>query len=503
MVNFVICSIYMLFLVVIIFCIKIIPVLTETFPLENTDAVMFTLTQNVDGSRDFAIALVLDALKGSLVLSLFIVGLTVALSIFFAYCRKKNFLKICSRLSFRKMLVVLNVVFVVVLAKNIYSDVPVIDYYVKWKDSFVVPGHSDFYIKEYVNPDSVHIVFKEKKNLILIFLESMEYNFQDSANGGDLSGNLIPEITDYIKKEQSFIPGGTQITGMGWTMADAVAKTCGIPLMFPPAIAGSGKMLEEFLPGATCLTDILVGNGYNVVVSKGANMKFSGMDVFLKSHSSPQAFGFMEYLRDKSRIKGSAISKWGVKDSVHYELVKEHINRMARQEEPWVIWFFTVNTHTPFGIVDSTCGIPENLPESEQLPAITRCSSRQLDNFIKWAKLQDWFDNTVIAVMGDHATMAAPELVGFRDENITHYWLDFFINSVRVAENYQRRFTSLDMFPTILDAMGAEIPDGALGLGRSLYSSAPTLLEKYGKDSIDKALDTRSVEYDYFLFFRR
>ncbi len=493
----------MLFLVVIIFCIKIIPVLTATFPLENTDAVMFTLTQNVDGSRDFAISLVLDALKDSLVLSLFIVLLAIVLSFFFAYCRKKNFLKICSQLSFRKVLVVLNVVSVIVLAKVVCSDIPVIDYYVKWKDSLVPPGHSDFYIKEYVNPDSVHIAFKEKKNLILVFLESMEYNFQDSANGGNLSENFIPEITEYIKKEQSFIPGGTQVAGMGWTMADAVAKTCGIPLMFPPSFISSGKPLEEFLPGTACLTDILISNGYNVVVSKGANIKFSGMDVFLKSHSSPQAFGFMEYLKDKSRIKESAISKWGVKDSVHYELVKEHINRMTKQEKPWAIWFFTVNTHTPFGIVDSTCGIPENLPESEQLPAITRCSSHQLDNFIKWAKLQDWFDNTVIAVMGDHATMAAPELVGFRNENITHYWLDFFINSVRMAENYQRRFTSLDMFPTVLDAMGAEIPNGALGLGRSLYSSAPTLLEKYGKDSIDKALDTRSVEYDYFLFFHR
>ena len=117
--------------------------------------------------------------------------------------------------------------------------------------------------------------------------------------------------------------------------------------------------------------------------------------------------------------------------------------------------------------------------------------------------MQEWFDNTVIAVMGDHAMMAAPELIGFKDANITHYWLDFFINSSRNAESYNREFTSLDMFPTILESMGAEIPNGALGLGRSLYLNGPTLLEKYGIDSLNRALGKRSVEYDYFLYFNK
>ena len=117
--------------------------------------------------------------------------------------------------------------------------------------------------------------------------------------------------------------------------------------------------------------------------------------------------------------------------------------------------------------------------------------------------MQKWFDDTVIAVMGDHAMMAAPELIGFKDTNITHYWLNFFINSSLNAEIYNREFTSLDMFPTILESMGAEIPNGALGLGRSLYSKEPTLLEKYGVDSLNKALGMRSVEYDYFLYFNK
>ena len=289
----------------------------------------------------------------------------------------------------------------------------------------------------------------------------------------------------------------------GWTIADAVAKTCGIPLVFPPSIRNDVKLMKMFLPGVTCLTDILIDNDYNVVVSKGANMKFSNMDVFLNDHSSPQAFGLMEYMKDRQRVNSETISEWGVRDSLHYEFVKEHIDRLSKQENSWALWFFTVNTHTPKGILDSTCGIPQDISELDRMPAIIRCSSHQLDNFIKWARTQEWFDNTVFAVMGDHAMMAAPQHIGFKETNFTHYWLDFFINSSQNTENMKRNFTSLDMFPTILEAIGAVLPDRALGLGRSLYSSEPTLLEKYGLDSLNKALGKRSVEYDSFHFLQK
>ena len=494
---------FMLLIVIEVFCIKIIPVLKTTFPLENTDAVMFTLTQNVEGTRDYVVSLFLDALISSLIISFsLMLGLVVFLCMIRYLCNRKK-IKLKEVPSYKTLIIMMSLIVFGVLAKNIYTDLPVIDYYVAWKGSMEVPGHSEFYKKEYVDPDSVKIEFKEKRNLILIFLESMEYNFQDSAHGGNFPRNLIPEISDYIKNEQSFVPGGTQVAGMGWTIADVVAKTCGIPLIFPPSILNDVREIDNFLPGVTCLTDILIAHDYDVVVSKGANMKFSGMDVFLKLHSAPQAFGFMEYLKDKQRIKGDVVSEWGVKDSMHYELAKEHIARLFKQDKPWALWFFTVNTHAPFGISDSACGIPQNVSGPEQLTSAISCSSRQLDSFIKWARMQEWFENTVVAVMGDHAMMTAPEVVGFKDLDITHYWLDFFINSSKNAEGVNRTFTSLDMFPTILEAIGADIPGGALGLGRTLYSDEPTLLEKYGIDSLNRALGKRSLEYDSFHFLRK
>lgn len=489
-----------LLLFVEIFAIKAVPILKETFPLENTEAVLFTLSQNIEGSRDFVITLFIGILKDSLVLAAIII--VVVFTLHSAVKRIKNatiFAKL-SKISSNKLILFINIITAVLFAYSAYSQLPLIDYYVTWQKIDAALEHSNFYKNEYIDPDSVQITFKEKRNLILIFLESMEYNFQDSANGGNLSENLIPEITEYIKNEQSFIPGGTQAWGMGWTMADAVAKTCGIPLTLPPSISNSFKPLENFLPGATCLTDILARNGYKLAFSQGSNLKFSGMNNFLNTHALTQALGLLEYSRIE-RIKKDTLSFWGIKDRVHYDLVKERIDSLAMQDKPWAMWFFTIDTHSPFGFLDPNCASKSNLTEETQYPFVIRCASTQLHEFIKWAKEQKWFNNTTIAVMGDHATMASPVAVGFKDSTITHYWLDFFINSAQTAEMNQREFTSLDFFPTILESMGAEILGKKLGLGRSLYSTEPTLLEKYGIDSLNNALKERSIEYDYFLYF--
>lgn len=491
-----------LLLFVEIFAIKAVPILKDTFSLENTEAVLFTLSQNIEGSRDFVITLFIGILKDSLVLATIII--TVVFTLRSALKRIKNtaILTKLSKISCNRLILFTNIITAALFAYTACSQLPLIDYYVTWKKIDAAPEHSNFYQKEYIDPDSVQITFKEERNLILIFLESMEYNFQDSANGGNLSENLIPEITEYIKNEQSFIPGGTQAWGMGWTMADAVAKTCGIPLTLPPSISNSFKPLENFLPGATCLTDILANNGYNLAFSQGSNLKFSGMNDFLNTHSLPRAFGLLEHSK-KDHVKKHKISFWGINDRLHYDLVKERIDSLAMQDKPWAMWFFTIDTHSPFGFLDPNCASESTLSEEKQYPFVIRCASTQLHEFIKWAKEQKWFNNTTIAVMGDHATMASPTAAGFKDSTITHYWLNFFINSAQAAETNKRSFTSLDLFPTILESMSAKISGRKLGLGRSLYSSEPTLLEKYGLDSLNKALKQKSIEYDYFLYFKK
>lgn len=463
--------------------------LADIFPLENTDAVIFTLTHNLSGAGRFAISIVLEILKDSFVISLLTILVIIGIS---KIPKTKN------KLSFTRLTAAANIICFGLLAITIYNNVPISKYYQKWNGTNNSFKSTNIYKTEYVNPDSVKIEFKEKRNLILIFLESIEYNFQDSSNGGGLNQNLIPEITDYIKQEQSFIPGGTKIAGTGWTIADVIAKTCGIPMKKLSGII-EPKSLRKSPQHITCLTDILHNNGYSTTVSKGAQLSFAGMNVFINAHSIDYGYGLDEYKRNW-HVTGKVLNEWGVSDSAHYEFIKEHINKSAATEKPWAIWFITLNTHTPYGATDPGCHISKDLPNTELIQSSIRCTSKQLDNFIKWAKAQEWYDKTTIAVMGDHASMSPSYMIGFKDFKQTHYWLNFFINSATSTTNYKRSFTSLDMLPTILEAIGAKIPGRALGLGRSLYSLAPTLLEQYGLDSLNKALESGNHNYDYYYY---
>lgn len=134
-----------------------------------------------------------------------------------------------------------------------------------------------------------------------------------------------------------------------------------------------------------------------------------------------------------------------------------------------------------------------------QYPYVLNCASKQLANFLEWAEKQKWYENTTIAVMGDHPAMVARNVIGYSDEKMERYWLNFFVNSsVEKKIKNKRKFTSFDMFPTILEAMGVKIDGHALGLGRSLFSDEPTLIEIYGRDSLNSLIGMKSTVYDSF-----
>ncbi len=72
-----------------------------------------------------------------------------------------------------------------------------------------------------------------------------------------------------------------------------------------------------------------------------------------------------------------------------------------------------------------------------------------------------------------------------------------FINTKEEPVNMKnRKFTTLDIFPTVLAGMGAKIEGERLGIGTNLFSEAPTLAEKYGYEELFAELNKKSRFYD-------
>lgn len=127
---------------------------------------------------------------------------------------------------------------------------------------------SKFIEDNYVKPDTVNVTFPEKKrNLIYIFMESMESTFTSKDEGGAMNYNLIPELTKLAQdntnfSEDSMVGGSYATYGSNWTVGAMVAQTSGLPLLLPIDINSYGDY-ASFLPGAVTLGEILQKAGYN------------------------------------------------------------------------------------------------------------------------------------------------------------------------------------------------------------------------------------------------
>lgn len=372
---------------------------------------------------------------------------------------------------------------------------------------------SDFYKNEYITPKYENIVFPEnKKNLIVILLESMESSFTSKENSGLIDINLIPNLSILSNENINFsntakIGGGTDLSGTGWTIAAMTSKFAGLPYNL---IEVENQNHFVFLPSAITLNDILSKNGYEQLFIFGSNKSFGGRDTFLETHGDVNIHD-IEWYKEHNMLPKDYSVFWGFEDKKLYEFAKYELNNLGQQDKPFMFGMLTVDTHMPTGYQCEDCPTTEDMP----LKNSVLCADKMISDFLEWCKTQSWYDNTTIVIMGDHLFMATKETNPFGNDNyITMHrlknelegmennprrWLDIFINANPVYENYQiknRKFSSLDMFPTILASIGCTIKDDKLGFGVNLFSNEKTLCERFPENYINSQLMARNKQYE-------
>ena len=163
---------------------------------------------------------------------------------------------------------------------------------------------------------------------------------------------------------------------------------------------------------------------------------------------------------------------------------------LAEGEEPFHLTILTVDTHYEDGYV---CDLCEDAFGDDQYANVMACSSRQTAAFLQWLQQQDFYEDTVVILCGDHTTMDT----NFCADVSSSYQRKFYTAFVNAADepeqpDVERAFSSMDLFPTTLAALGIQIDGNRLALGTNLFSSDETLLEQYGKDRMAKELLRKS-----------
>ena len=364
---------------------------------------------------------------------------------------------------------------------------------------------SNFFEKEYVNPKDVKLEFpKKKRNLIYIYLESMESTYTDYRHGGGYPYNYIPNLTELAEDNLNFsntedVGGAHMPFGASWTMGGMVAATAGIPIKTPFIAADANQEANYkngLVNGATTIGDILAKEGYHQSIMVGSDLSFGGRRTYYEGHGDYQVFDLYT-AREDGIIPDDYYVFWGYEDEYLYEYAKQELENVADGDEPFNFTMLTVDTHMPEGYESDFC---PNYSSNPYLNAIY-CSDMQLGEFIEWIQDQDFYDNTTVILAGDHLSMnttSFDNLPGGYERRVYNVYLN---SAVDTDNNKNRDFTTFDYYPTTLASLGVKIEGNRLGLGTNLFSDKETLSEKYGNDYIDQELQKRSTYYDSCINF--
>lgn len=364
------------------------------------------------------------------------------------------------------------------------------------------------YEERYVDPREVDLQFPEKKrNLIYIYLESMEISFTNKEHGGIAAENYYPGLTELSLKETDFAHGNenrlngiTNTAATTWTTASLVAQTAGIPLSIPIGRNAMGKGYTTFLPGAYGLGNILEKAGYRQMMIMGSDRHFSGLDVYLESHGGYEILDYYEAIDQHRLPSDDYYVWWGYEDRYVFQFAKEELEKLAAGEEPFALTLMTMDTHRTGGYFCSLCEHRYDNPYSD----VIACSDRQVMEFIQWIQEQDFYENTTVILAGDHPTMDGnyvQNLPGYKETYQRQQYLAVLNSAVEYTLSQTREITPMDMFPTTLAALGVTIPGDRLGLGTNLYSETPTLLEEMGLEKLNRELSKNSAYYNHKLLY--
>lgn len=345
---------------------------------------------------------------------------------------------------------------------------------------------SSFIASEYVKPEKTNIELpEEKRNLIYIFLESMETTYYSMQDGGLSQYDLIPEISKLAKEETNFsdtdkLGGAYTLYGTTWTVGAMTAQTAGVPLKLSIEDNAMGEY-STFLGGAYSLGQVLQKNGYHNYLLLGSDATFGGRRNLFEQHGNYEIWDF-ESARNESKVDEKIW--WGYTDDQLFEYAKEKVAYLAEQDEPFNFTMLTADTHFPDGYRCKDC--PNKW--DEQYKDVISCSSKKVGDFIKWLQKQDYYDNTTIVIAGDHLTMQSNFFELEDGQDYQKKVVNLIINPAVEAENTNRIYSTMDLYPTTLAALGANIEGNKLGLGTNLFSNEETLIEKYGVEYVNNEL---------------
>ena len=329
---------------------------------------------------------------------------------------------------------------------------------------------------------------RNKKNIIYIYLESLEATYLDN----ELFPDLAPNIS-VLRQEAINFSDVSQVFGTGFTIAGIVGSQCGVPL----STSSGGNTLDNidsFMPNMTCIGDILSNEGYDLTFMGGANLSFAGKGNFLSGHGFNHLIG-REVLEEKI-AESDKFNAWGLYDEYLFEQALQEIDTLSEKKDPFGFFLLTLDTHHPRGHLSPACKDIKYQDGSNEILNAVKCTDKLLPKFIEELRKNEAAKDTLIVIGSDHLALRNTASNMLKKGSRKNLFMIIDPNR-RKGLSIDRQASTLDVAPTIMSLLGLNME--SFGYGRNLLSQNETLIEKEPK-RINGFLRSQSSKLEQLLW---
>lgn len=311
---------------------------------------------------------------------------------------------------------------------------------------------------------------KKRKNIVYIYLESLNSGYMDEKLFPDLMPN-INALSPRLEFDNIHQNPGAAITIEGF-----FASNCAMPYIYN----FDDQNKNIFYKNITCASDILHELGYHTYFMKGASLKFQKTDEYFKAHHFDEMKGLADI--DLKANKTVWDGGWGVNDDDMFDIAWEDFTRLSKSGQPFLQSMITLSTHAPDGIIPKAC---ENMEynfqgNSVRMLRAVKCTDMLVGNFIKKIRSSEFAKNTLIVIQNDHVVpyiQSSKEtydalIHSSKGGGMLFMMIDDDFEGVKIINSMG---SSLDTFVTVLGYLGIT---NELNLGRSVIGSKSL----YGSD---------------------
>jgi phosphoglycerol transferase MdoB-like AlkP superfamily enzyme len=286
-------------------------------------------------------------------------------------------------------------------------------------------------------------------NIVILLEESL---------GSEFWGSLGREKTLTPEMDRLALSQGMLFTNLYASGNRTVRGMEGVLSSFPP-LPGDSIVKRDRSDNVETIARVLKRDGYSTMFLYGGRGVFDGLKSFTTRN------GYDRFIEQKDFPKPTFTTIWGVCDEDLFSRAITEFRELNKLGKPFLGTVLSVSNHKPYTYPKGR--IDEN-PDDRKRNHAVKYSDYALGRFFEAAMKEDFWTNTIFAVIADHGA----RVYGSQSIPIHSYEIPLVILGPAVVKSPQKPGMlggSLDVTPTLLGLLGR--PYESLFFGRDLLNT--------------------------------